>query len=156
MRVDEPWLGEKQVAKEPKAPFPSARSQFSDPTYDSIKAADDLLVKPEHRKAVERAQEPLYGGLAGIRCDPVEEFPGDADEPYGIPKAVQPLGVPYRDLDGDGHRDDEPPKIADKPASTTRHIAASDISGAGDRIAEDKDFAQRNQPDRDPRRTRHH
>ncbi|HKR55553.1 MAG TPA: hypothetical protein VJS20_04585, partial [Gemmatimonadales bacterium] len=83
-------------------------------------------------------------------------FPGDADEAYGVPKSVQPLGVPYRDLDGDGHRDDGPPIITDKAARANRHIAASDLSGGTDRLADDKDFAARNTPDRDPRRTSHH
>jgi hypothetical protein len=113
-------------------------------------------VIPEHDRAIAAAMKPLYGGLVGSRCDPVEEWPGDASEAYGIPKSVQPLGTDYRTLDGDGRRDDDPPLIADKPGTPGRQAAISDLSGGTDRIANGDDFAERNQPDRDNRFTTHH
>jgi hypothetical protein len=113
-------------------------------------------VIPEHDRAIAKAMTQLYGGLVGSRCDPVEEWPGDADEAYGIPKKVLPLGTDYRTLDGDGRRDDAPIIRADQSGKLDRQLAASDLSGATDRISEDKDFANRDQPDRDDSFTTHH
>lgn len=113
-------------------------------------------VIPEHDQAIDKAMKQLYGGLVGARCDPVEEWPGDADKPYGIPKTVQPLGVDYRRLDGDGYRDDAPPIVSDKAGTKGRWVAASTLSGAGDRIANDDDFAEQNEHDDDDSIHTHH
>jgi hypothetical protein len=113
-------------------------------------------VNPEHDAAIEKAMKPLYGGLVGSRCDPVEEWPGDADKPYGIPESVKPLGVDYPTLDGDGYRDDAPRIVSDKPGKTDRQVAASDLSGGTDRIANDDDFDERNEADSDDSFTTHH
>ena len=95
------------------------------------------LTNPAHDAAIDRAMRPLYGGLTGARCDPVEEFPGDADKPYGIPSSVKPLGAPFERLDGDGLRDDGKPVDIKKPGKLKdRDVAASDLSG--DRVSDDR------------------
>jgi hypothetical protein len=126
----------------------------ADDHYTSTEAGRHI--NPEHDAAIAKAMKPLYGGLVGSRCDPVEEWPGDFDEPYGIPQSVQPLGVDYPTLDGDGRRDDAPIIRADKSGKLDRQAAISDLSGATDRIANDDDFAERDQPDRDDSFTTHH
>jgi hypothetical protein len=145
------WLG--KIPKVDKG-LGSAGPFQADDNYTSTEAGRHI--NPEHDRAIEAAMKPLYGGLAGARCDPVEEWPGDASEPYGIPKAVQPLGVDYPTLDGDGRRDDAPRIVSDKAGKPRRQAAISDLSGATDRIANDDDFAERNQSDRDDSFTTHH
>jgi hypothetical protein len=66
------------------------------------------------------------------------------------------LGVDYPTLDGDGRRDDQPPIVVDRGGKKGRQAAISDLSGATDRIANDDDFAEQNQADRDEGLTTHH
>jgi len=85
-------------------------------------------VIPEHDKAIEQAMTQLYGGLAGLRCDPVQEWPGDHDEPYGVPKKVRE-GIDAKTTYGEADRDDQPRIVADKPGKPDRRVANSDLSG---------------------------
>lgn len=85
-------------------------------------------VIPEHDQAIEAAMKPLYGGLAGSRCDPVEEWPGDHDEAYGMPKAVRG-GVDASKTYGEADRDDQARIVADKAGKPNRRVANSDLSG---------------------------
>lgn len=112
-------------------------------------------VNPEHDAAIEKAMKPLYGGLVGSRCDPVEEWPGDHDETYGMPKQVRE-GIQAARTYGEADRDDEKPVITDKPGKLGRRIGVSDLSGAADRIAGDDDFAERNEHDDDQGFITHH
>ena len=112
-------------------------------------------VIPEHDQAIDAAMKSLYGGLAGLRCDPVEEWPGDHDEPYGVPKSVRE-GIQASRTYGEADRDDEKTFVTDKPGDLKRRIGVSDLSGATDRIAGDKDFENRNTHDDDQGLITHH
>lgn len=149
------WLGEgKPVEGLPKPLRPSSRSMFSDPQYDSVKESG-VVQNPEHEAAIKKAMGPLYGGLVGSRCDPVEEWPSDADELYGIPKRLRE-GINTEDVLSGAYRDDEKRIVTDKGGDPDRRVANSDLSGAGDRISDNDDFAERNQQDDDDSFTTHH
>jgi len=104
----------------------SSRSLFSDPDYDKVGSAGELQVKGEHMAAIAKAQTQLYGGLAGSRCDPVEEWPGDHDEAYGVPKAVRE-GIDPSKTYGEADRDDEKTTLTGKPVDLKRKVSASDL-----------------------------
>jgi len=85
----------------------------------------------EHDAAIARAMKDLYGGETGSRCDPVEEFPGDGDELYGVPKQVRE-GLRAADVMPAAQRDDHMIDVhGEGAAAPKRHIAASDLSGDG-------------------------
>jgi hypothetical protein len=150
------WLGDGHA--DPR-PDPLALDQAkalpfqADDRYTSTEAGRH--VNPEHDRAIEAAMKPLYGGMVGSRCDPVEEWPGDHDELYGMPQQVRE-GVPVDRTYGEADRDDEKPIVADKPGAPNRRIGVSDLSGASDRIADDDDFAERNEHDDDQGLITHH
>lgn len=133
MRIGKPpeYLGEKQTlgtVPDPLAIKQSLAGPFqADDRITSTTAGRHVI--PEHDRAIAAAMKPLYGGLAGKRCDPVEEWPGDHDETYGMPKKVSE-GVDAKTTYGEADRDDKPPIITDHPAGK-RRVAISDLSGDG-------------------------
>jgi hypothetical protein len=146
----EPWLGE--IPKVDKGLGKAGPFQADD-RITSTESGRHII--PEHDKAIDKAMEQLYGGMVGSRCDPVEEWPGDHDETYGMPKSVREGIDPSRTY-GEADRDDEKTFITDKPGDLKRRIGVSDLSGATDRIAEDDDFAERNEHDDDQGFITHH
>ena len=125
----------------------------ADDNYTSTEAGRH--VNPAHDKAIEAAMKPLYGGLVGSRCDPVEEWPGDHDETYGMPKQVRE-GVQADRTYGEADRDDEKTFITDKPGDLGRRVGVSDLSGATDRLSGGDDFAEQNEHDDDQGFITHH
>ena len=150
MPKGKPYLGE--IPKVDKG-LGSAGPFQADDHYTSTEAGRH--VNPEHDRAIEAALKPLYGGMVGSRCDPVEEWPGDHDETYGMPKQVRE-GIQAERTYGEADRDDEPIVRADKAGEPHRRIAVSDLSGAQDRLAGDKDFEERNTHDDDQGLIEHH
>lgn len=137
------YLGE--IPKKDQTVFPY--NSKAGPFQADDRIADDSagrMANPEHDAAIAAAMKPLYGGMVGSRCDPVEEWPGDHDELYGMPKSVRE-GMDTR-VYGEADRDDAEPLIADKPGTAGRKIAVSDLSGTDDGL---------NRPDADEL-TAHH
>ncbi len=118
MPKGEPWLGEVQQKDRTKFPYGSKAGPFqADDRITSTEAGRHII--PEHDQAIARAMKQLYGGLVGRRCDPVEEFPADGDEAYGVPKNLDPTR-PDATQAGRHIGDD------------TTHTAYSDLTGTED------------------------
>lgn len=150
------WLGDGHSNPQPD-PLALKKAKAlpfqADDRITSTEAGRHII--PEHDAAIEAAMKPLYGGLVGSRCDPVEEWPLDHDELYGMPRKLWE-GIQVERVYGEANRDDDPPIVTDKSGKPNRRIDASDLSGGADRIAGDKDFENRNAHDEDDGFITHH